>query len=155
MQAADCVCDSCCAGTCSLAADPTPPVTGDQCSAAALNWVGDASKAALAYNYTEATCNYGSKHLSCSMFEVAALLVQQKGCNPVSLQQQFMHSSAIDQALSSSKHCKCHLVVNANRDIRLLFASRSFCCVTTNNKQYSSQLESGCLVLVLRSTSAG
>lgn len=49
------------AGTCSLAADPTPPVGRDQCAAAALSWVGDASKAALAYNYTGPTCNYGSK----------------------------------------------------------------------------------------------
>lgn len=49
------------AGTCSLAADPTPPVTSDQCAAAALDWVGDAGKAALAYNYTAPTCNYGSK----------------------------------------------------------------------------------------------
>ena len=49
------------AGTCSLAADPTPPVARDQCAAAALNWVGDAGKAALAYNYTGPSCNYASK----------------------------------------------------------------------------------------------
>lgn len=49
-----------CAGSCSLAADPTPPVARDQCAAAALSWVGDAGKAALAYNYTGPTCNYGS-----------------------------------------------------------------------------------------------
>ena len=49
------------AGTCNLAADPTPPVTADQCSAAAFNWLGDSSKAALAYNYTAPSCNYASK----------------------------------------------------------------------------------------------
>lgn len=49
------------AGTCSLAADPNPPVTADQCSAAAFNWLGDTSKAALAYNYTAASCDYASK----------------------------------------------------------------------------------------------
>lgn len=49
------------AGTCSLAADATPPVARDQCAAAALSWVGDVGKAALAYNYTGPTCNYGSK----------------------------------------------------------------------------------------------
>lgn len=49
------------AGSCSTSADPTPPVARDQCAAAALNWVGDAGKAALAYNYTGPTCNYKSK----------------------------------------------------------------------------------------------
>ncbi|KAL0034477.1 hypothetical protein WJX79_004596 [Trebouxia sp. C0005] len=48
------------AGTCNLAADPTPPVTADQCSAAAFNWLGDSSKAALAYNYTAPSCNYAT-----------------------------------------------------------------------------------------------
>lgn len=49
------------AGTCNLAADPTPPVTSNQCAAAAIDWIGDAGKAALAYNYTAPTCNYESK----------------------------------------------------------------------------------------------
>ncbi|KAL3138479.1 hypothetical protein ABBQ32_006269 [Trebouxia sp. C0010 RCD-2024] len=48
------------AGTCNLAADPTPPVLPEQCAAAAFDWIGDAGKAALAYNYTAPTCSYGT-----------------------------------------------------------------------------------------------
>ena len=49
------------AGTCNLAADPTPPVLREQCAAAAFDWIRDAGKATSAYNYTAPSCSYASK----------------------------------------------------------------------------------------------
>ena len=49
------------AGTCTLAAASPAVTSAAQCAAPALTWLGDATSAATAYNFTGPSCIYPSK----------------------------------------------------------------------------------------------
>lgn len=48
-------------GTCALAAAAPALASAQQCAAPALDWLGSATKASSAYNFTAASCSYPSE----------------------------------------------------------------------------------------------